>query len=904
MPEQEKSPDPPSRGGPAEELIGWRRWALFLLAPLLLIGPSLLPGYRFLPQLPVQYAPLSAENPAAEEAASIGRSYATSDRILPFLTDQLEIRRQIKSGVLPTWDSKVGMGMPLFGGSLVSPTYPPNGFAVLLEPDLAAGWLALLCLIIGGTGVWAFFRCRGLSPGAAAVGVVAFQTAGWALANLQFPMKVDAAVWLPWCLWAVEALGQRKRGAGFWLFLFVACSFLAGFVPIAIFCAVVILVFGLWRFTIERRAQPVQVIPKTALLSIGGFVALGILASSVQLLPSKEASEQSIRVEKSAEVLASESLPLGAAASLFVPDLFGSPEAYTAPPHPTSVWLSRAEESAQLLTLQSPEWNAFAGASVLVLALVALFATPRRALFPFAALIAAWGFAQGWPVMRFFYYLPGFDLGSPVRALAVQWFLWPWLAALGTQAIIDRRPRAITTLLVFAFILCASAFLFWTGFDPASWATALVDSASLRFGLPREDVLQILSEPARLEAGRALSDSSVRVMGAGTALFAAGLCALLLGRSPASFGDGPPAWKLTFALVIVLALFLVTQTTTNPDRVLLPLALGVGTFLIAGRSRNAIAMAGWLPFVLVVGLEGLSGSAAHIQPRRLLGDVFPSSSAIDAVVSAAGDGRVMRLNQSGGIVDVEALARPNLLEAYGVNDLTPYTVFTPRTLVELGTTLDPNAAYRSGISSFSDVEMVSHPIMDLLRVTAVLSTTMLDHPRLESAYESPRFFVYRRTGVPPAVHVVREAVVAESDEAALALLKSSEFDPMHKVVLAPGQSTGDELDTARGSPEKLKVQRVTPSRLDVEIESTGGGWLVFHEQFYPGWKATLDGEDVEILRVNHAQRAIRVPAGEHIVRTKYKPWSLRFGVLASLLATACAWWLAFRRVNRAGLASS
>jgi len=211
------------------------------------------------------------------------------------------------------------------------------------------------------------------------------------------------------------------------------------------------------------------------------------------------------------------------------------------------------------------------------------------------------------------------------------------------------------------------------------------------------------------------------------------------------------------------------------------------------------------------------------------------------------------------------------------------------------TTLDESAAFRSGISSFSKLESLGHPIMDLARVSAVLSCVPLEHPRLELAYEQPGFYVYHRTGVPPAVHVVRDALETASDEEALRLLASSDFDPLRQVVLSPGLVAGPKANPSLGTAERLEARRVSASRYDVSIESTGGGWLVFHEQFYPDWKAVLDGEDVELVRVNHAQRAIRIPSGEHLVRTKYEPWSLRYGTLLTLVALVLAWWLAFRR---------
>ena len=67
--------------------------------------------------------------------------------------------------------------------------------------------------------------------------------------------------------------------------------------------------------------------------------------------------------------------------------------------------------------------------------------------------------------------------------------------------------------------------------------------------------------------------------------------------------------------------------------------------------------------------------------------------------------------------------------------------------------------------------------------------------------------------------------------------------------------------------------------------------LVISEVFYPWWRATMDGDDVEVTRVNHSMLGIRVPPGSHVVRLRVAPRSVQWGgalSFVSLLAwTAC-----------------
>ncbi|MBL8010267.1 MAG: hypothetical protein JNJ64_06635 [Flavobacteriales bacterium] len=85
------------------------------------------------------------------------------------------------------------------------------------------------------------------------------------------------------------------------------------------------------------------------------------------------------------------------------------------------------------------------------------------------------------------------------------------------------------------------------------------------------------------------------------------------------------------------------------------------------------------------------------------------------------------------------------------------------------------------------------------------------------------------------------------------------------------------------------------------VRSANGGVVVFSEIWYgPDWQATLDGQPVEHVRADHVLRAMRVPAGEHVVEFRVASRSYALGNTLSLaggllilLAVAGAgfgWW--------------
>ena len=80
--------------------------------------------------------------------------------------------------------------------------------------------------------------------------------------------------------------------------------------------------------------------------------------------------------------------------------------------------------------------------------------------------------------------------------------------------------------------------------------------------------------------------------------------------------------------------------------------------------------------------------------------------------------------------------------------------------------------------------------------------------------------------------------------------------------------------TPQGDVSVVSIKSYEPDHLTYEVESDKGGVVVFSEIYYPGWTATVDGESVEVGRVNYVLRAIRVAPGRHNVELSFYPKSI------------------------------
>jgi hypothetical protein len=164
-----------------------------------------------------------------------------------------------------------------------------------------------------------------------------------------------------------------------------------------------------------------------------------------------------------------------------------------------------------------------------------------------------------------------------------------------------------------------------------------------------------------------------------------------------------------------------------------------------------------------------------------------------------------------------------------------------------------------------------------------------DAARFREVAATPRVRLFESAAtVGPARVVERLRVLA--DEAAvlsaLAAPTAAGIDPRREVLATDRDARGVPLP-AGARAGRAQVAREGGSRLEVRAE--GPGVLVMAHSWDPGWAATVDGRPAALLRVNHAQVGLVLPAGTHRVSLRYRARGLVAGAwLAAAAAAALA----------------
>ncbi len=106
------------------------------------------------------------------------------------------------------------------------------------------------------------------------------------------------------------------------------------------------------------------------------------------------------------------------------------------------------------------------------------------------------------------------------------------------------------------------------------------------------------------------------------------------------------------------------------------------------------------------------------------------------------------------------------------------------------------------------------------------------------------------------------------------LTQLGKINPRHEAVADEKFKTELGESQTQDSNSIVTLTSYEPNDLKYDVKSGKGGIIVFSEVYYPGWTATVDGQNVELGRVNYVLRALNVKAGEHKVELKFFPTSV------------------------------
>jgi hypothetical protein len=84
----------------------------------------------------------------------------------------------------------------------------------------------------------------------------------------------------------------------------------------------------------------------------------------------------------------------------------------------------------------------------------------------------------------------------------------------------------------------------------------------------------------------------------------------------------------------------------------------------------------------------------------------------------------------------------------------------------------------------------------------------------------------------------------------------------------------------------IQLDLYKPNHLKYTSNNTNDGFAVFSEVYYAhGWKATIDGKETPIYKVNYTLRGLEIPKGKHTIEFKFEPEVVKTGSTIALFSS-------------------
>ncbi|MDX2167739.1 MAG: YfhO family protein [Deltaproteobacteria bacterium] len=892
-------------------------------------------------------------------------------QIYSFPSRLLAVRMAL-DGHLPLWNPYVFGGFPLLAEMQNALLYPGTWLLALFSPSVAVNLFTQATYSVAILGTYAYARQVGSSRFGAAFGGLTFGFCGWMIAHMGHTCTIHGMAWLPWFLFCLDRLRQRTAlryvaGAA----AAVALVILAGHPPIPMY---VLITGGLHALFFAWRLPPAGGRWRYLLLC-GASVLLALGLCGLQLVPTVELMQQSVRATLSYEAFVSFSLPLGQLPMLLFPYLFGG--------GPTV-----------------PYWGAwwglweligYAGVVPLMLALASLRLARSSPAACFWCLMGGLGvllaLGDSTPVGRLLYHVPVYNLfRAPARNIYLFDFAVALLSALALTHLVPHARRALSagavavavaSLAVAALAVFAGRLVwgplakqaFPGGFDHPALQGAM------RFDNPAIALPVLISA---LAAGTLLLLARRPSTGRKAALLAVHLADLsLLGAwMPNFYPPTAGAWQAPNYIQRLREL----EPDPSAFRIVVATAGGYGP-VGAGYALASVPMVnGYDPFMIsrygeLAGGMNYSGTIADatlasrspfldlLNARYLLA-IFPDAAgsarrighidfaaqgfdahlapgdavrlALPRPVRTAELGVVSFLSQATDLADGTPVARVTLDGADGRRvelllragshtaewafdrpDVAPLVRHRRAPIAETADGVGGRGnSYSAVLDGFAPLE-VTHVSVERLGAAATLHLVRLslydaasdrstpltplhqllaDAPRWTPRFGNGVVEVLENRDVLPRAWLVPTTTALPADDVTRTVRDGRfpdgrRFDPRLTALVEdrPAEHFG-ELD-----PDAFaRITTYQPNAVELVTGARQAAMLVLSETFYPGWRATLDGAAVPIVRVNGVLRGVALPAGEHRVRFDYRPRALAIGAAVSgttLLALAglCVW---------------
>lgn len=182
---------------------------------------------------------------------------------------------------------------------------------------------------------------------------------------------------------------------------------------------------------------------------------------------------------------------------------------------------------------------------------------------------------------------------------------------------------------------------------------------------------------------------------------------------------------------------------------------------------------------------------------------------------------------------------------------------------------------------FSGPNGLNIGVLNMLNIRYITARGQVNIPGFERVEQTQNGVVLENMNVLPKAWFV-DSVEILNDQPTVLNSMAEGFDPVSVAFVTSELSPDIQPDTT----SFVEVKDYNANRIAINISRSEPGFLILGEIWYPpGWSATLNGEEIDIIRTNYVLRGFEIPAGEHQLDLQLEPVWYKTGTQIAWLGT-------------------
>jgi len=139
-------------------------------------------------------------------------------------------------------------------------------------------------------------------------------------------------------------------------------------------------------------------------------------------------------------------------------------------------------------------------------------------------------------------------------------------------------------------------------------------------------------------------------------------------------------------------------------------------------------------------------------------------------------------------------------------------------------------------------------------------------------FDTPSGTVYENAACLPRSYKVSELLGIDGFEGIQEALLTSKINPKSQAIVSKNDLR--KIGSQYFHNGEVSIIDYGHTKCILKTDFTGEGFVVLSDQYYPGWKAYIDGRQAPIWKTNGILRGVVVPAGRHELIFAYRPWKI------------------------------